>query len=424
MEFFCVISSDGHATALMEDYRPYIEQRFHEDFDEFLKLWNKDGSRTFEAPSLGLRLEPKYLDEWTTRMLDTGRVKGNSDPQLRLKELAREGISGEVLFPDIGLPFELYTHIRAAAKGVKPADDEHMAAGMRAYNRWLADFVSIAPERFAGMGIVQWHDVETAVKEIKWMREAGLKGVVLPRFPPELPLFHPHYEPVWNVLEDLGMVVNSHMGMSSTSNRPMDYPGVPHVACSIRMFVPEAMFLCHNILNHLIWGGVLERHPNVRVAFTEQGSAWVVGMLRDMDYTYTGSYFRTDFHDTIRCKPSEYFDRQCFMGSSTFSRHEVEMRHEIGLHKMMLGMDYPHHEGTLIEGTRNYLRATLGAANVPANEARLLLGENAAAAFGFDLKALEPVAAQIGVTPESVLTPPEEDLYPRGDVNRPGSVVV
>jgi hypothetical protein len=174
-------------------------------------------------------------------------------------------------------------------------------------------------------------------------------------------------------------------------------------------------------LSHLIWGGVFERHPTLKFAFTEQGSSWVVGMLRDLDYSYDGSYFRTDVRGTIRCKPSEYFERQCFLGASTFSRWEIESRHEIGVDKMMIGMDYPHHEGTLIEGTQNYLRATLGAANVPVDEARRLLGETAARVFDFDLVKLDRVARRIGLEPADVLTPPDIDLYPRGDVNRPGS---
>ena len=86
---------------------------------------------------------------------------------------------------------------------------------------------------------------------------------------------------------------------------------------------------------------------------------------------------------------------------------------------MMLGMDFPHHEGTISITTRDYLRATLGAAHVPPEEARQLLGENAAKVFGFDLVKLSPIAVRLGMHAEDVLTPPEEDLFPRGDVHKP-----
>lgn len=422
MENLCIISSDGHAGARMEEYRPYLDAEYRDEFDSFVLEWNEHGSRNFEPPSLRNRLDPEFVDEWIEKMMDTGRVEGNYDPCIRIKESEREGVTAEVLFPDFGMPFELYSGSLASAKGLPPRDEEHVVAGNKAFNRWLADFVSYAPARFAGMAAVSWNDVDAAVREIRQIRADGLRGIVLPNFPHEYPLFHDKYTPIWDVIAELDLVVNSHLAMSSTSDRPIYVPGAPHPACATRVLVPEGMFFCHNILAHLIWGGVLERYPTIRFAFSEQGSSWVLGMLRDMDYSYQGSYFRTDFHDVIRSKPSEYFSRQCFLGSSILSKAEVELRHDIGLHNMMCGYDYPHHEGTLLEGTRNYFRATLGAANVPLDEARLLLGENAARVFRFDMEELAPIANQIGVTPEDVLTPPEIDLYPRGDVKRPGSL--
>jgi hypothetical protein len=86
---------------------------------------------------------------------------------------------------------------------------------------------------------------------------------------------------------------------------------------------------------------------------------------------------------------------------------------------MMVGVDYPHHEGTWNGGNINYLRATFGPNDVPLAEARLMLGETAAKVFGFDLAALAPVIEQFGRTAEQILTPPTEDLFPRGDVNKP-----
>jgi len=62
----------------------------------------------------------------------------------------------------------------------------------------------------------------------------------------------------------------------------------------------------------------------------------------------------------------------------------------------MVGVDYPHHEGTWNGGTQNWFQATLGANEVPEAEARKMLGENAAAVFGFDLEALRPLAERIG----------------------------
>jgi predicted TIM-barrel fold metal-dependent hydrolase len=331
-----------------------------------------------------------------------------------------EGVVAEVLFPDFGVPFQLYSPLLASKMQVTPPSAQHIAAGYRAFNRWLAEFCQSAPERFAGLAFVAWDDVDAAVKEIRWAHGAGLKGLLLPSFSPEFPLYHEMFTPVWDTLQELNMVVHSHLGMTSTSNVPVYTPSLPHPACGQRLFSSVSIFFCHNVLDHLIWGGVLERYPDLRVVFTEQGSAWTINALIRMDFSYEGSYFRTDLHDAIRSRPSEYFHRQCYLGSSTFSRAEVEARHQIGLDKMMLGMDYPHHEGTLLDGgTTDYLQATVGAAGVPAEEARIMLGKTAAGVYDFDLKALGRIADRVGPSLDLVLTPPKEDKYPRGDVKKP-----
>jgi predicted TIM-barrel fold metal-dependent hydrolase len=415
-----VISSDGHAGALMADYRPYLDERYRDEFDDFLVEWNDHGSRNFDLPALKMRLDPESIVEWNEAMVLTDRINGFPDSHQRLKEQEREGVTAEVLFPDFGVPFQLYSESVASALGRPPADEEHKQAGMRAFNRWLVDYMSVAPERFAGLAAVSWQmGAEEAIADIRWACEAGFKGIVLPHFDPQVPAYAPSFEPVWQTLEDLNMVVNIHGSMSSTSSQPISTPDAPHPACALQMFIPQQVFFTHNLLRHLIWGCVLERHPKLKVVFTEVGSSWVVGVLQDMDYVYDGSYFRTDYRHLLPSKPSEYFQRQCFLGSSIFSRAEVAGRREIGIDKMMLGMDFPHHEGTLVHTTKEYLRATLGASDVPLGEARRLLGLNAASVYGFDLEQLGSVATRIGSRPQDVLMPPDRDLYPRGDVHKP-----
>jgi len=414
-----VISSDGHATARMEEYRGYLDAEFREEFDAFVVEYKSKGSRNFDPPALRQRLDPELVEAWKEHMVDHGRLEGSSDPHARLSELDRECIAAEVLFPDFGLPFELYSPGLAAAKGYPPPDRAHARAAKRAHNRWVADFCSVAPERFAGMAVVDWTDTEDAVEEITWAKNAGLKGVVLPFFDPAVPLYHPRFDPIWSTLEDLDLVVNSHQALSGTSNVPAQTSGVRHPASAIRLSAGWLLFIVHDLLPQVIWGGVLERFPALKFVVTESGSSWVVAVLADMDFAYQGSYLRGDIRDALPIRPSEYFARQCYLGSSIFSRAEIEARHAIGIDKMMLGEDYPHHEGTFHSGTAHYFRATLGASGVPENEARALLGETAATVFGFDTEALAPVAARLGLRAEDILVAPDEDLFPLGDVKKP-----
>src|ERR1700747_772040 len=107
MEKALIVSSDGHAMALMHDYRPYLPPHLRDEFDEFLKLYDErgQGRRTFDRSSLSARCDPEVVEQWMNDVFE--RLDGNHNPHRRIAELDAEGIAGEVLFPDFGLPFEL-----------------------------------------------------------------------------------------------------------------------------------------------------------------------------------------------------------------------------------------------------------------------------------------------------------------------------
>ncbi len=417
-----IISSDGHAVARMPDYREYLPAGQRDDFDEFLKTYAKDGSRSSDSKSLANRLDKEEVERWIKEVEEPGRLEGQGDPHKRLRELDREGIAAEVLFPDFGLAFELYSPFIAALTGFERTPGQVEAANT-AHNRWLADFCSVAPERFAGLAVLTLDDIEASVKEIRWAREAGLKGIVLPKFSDDRPVFHERFEPVWAVLEELDFPVAVHTSISSITNvLPVGtLKAAPHPSISFPVISALTFFQTQQLLTHLIWGGVLERHPRLRVVMTETGTGWIVSALKGLDYSWEQSYLRRDVRELVPRRPSEYYQRQVYMGSSIFSRAEAEARDEVGIGKILIGMDYPHHEGTWAAGpgTLRYLQATLGAAGVPAPEARLMLGENAAGVYGLDVAALAPTVARMGWSIDEILAVPDADYFPRGDVNKP-----
>ncbi len=414
-----IVSSDGHATARMPDYRPYLPTHMRDDFDAFCMVYKEEGSKSFEVKSLQFRLDPEEVERWRTGFVESGRVEGYWNLESRFRELDSEGIAAEVLFPDFGLPFEMRGAPALASTADYQRTPEQVDAGYRAYNRWLVDFCSRAPERFAPLAAMSFDDVDAVLAEVKWAKDVGMKGVILPHFDEEYPVYHPRYDPVWSLLEDLEMVANCHSGMSSvTKYRYRISPTAPR-ECIVPLHGPHTYFMAQQLLTQFIWGGVLEHHPRLKLVMTEVGSAWIVGALRQMDYTWEGSYHRRDSHNIVKQKPSEYFRRQCYLGSSIYSRAEVEARYEIGLEQMMLGMDYPHHEGTYLGGTLNYLQATVGAAGVPAAEATKMLGETAVRVYGLDHSALDKVADRIGPPLDTVLKKPTAELFPRGDVHKP-----
>src|ERR1700691_3787827 len=90
-----MISSDGHATARMEDYREYLDSDLLEEFDAFLAVYRPYAEQHWGRPmftSTQMRLDPEEFDPWIHRNADTGRLDGNSDPSRRLQELESEGV--------------------------------------------------------------------------------------------------------------------------------------------------------------------------------------------------------------------------------------------------------------------------------------------------------------------------------------------
>jgi len=417
-----VVSSDGHAVAEMPAYREYLPSSLHAEFDEFCKVHAVEGLRTIEPESLLQRTDQDVVEQWIESVIETDRLGGQSDPAKRLVELDREGIAAEVLFSDFGLAFELYPPLIAAIRGYR-RDPRHVEAGNKAHNRWLADFCRESPKRFAGLAVLSFADVDDTVAEIRRAKQDGLRGIVLPAASEDRPFFHQSFEPIWNVLEELEMPVTTHTAISSITDHVATgtLKAVPHPACAAPLMTAQVFFFTQQILGHFIWSGLLERHPKLQLVMTEQGSGWVVAALTGMDYSWERSYLRRDIREVVPRPPSDYFRRQVHLGSSLFSRAEAENRRQIGVDKMMIGADYPHHEGTwgAGPGQREWLRATLGAANVPADEARLMLGENAVRLWQLDRDVLVDVAARIGPTMGEILTPPTDEFFPRGDIHKP-----
>ena len=428
-----MISSDGHATAKMEDYRPYVEPGMREQFDEFLALYKVKGTRISEESSMRKNFDSEFVDIWKHNVLDQDRLEGTWDVERRFEEMAIGGLAAEVIFNDFGIPFELGNPLFSALNNYRMTPEQRVA-GYKAFNRWLVDWISPQPHRFAGMALIAFDDVDDAMTEIRWAKENGLRGILLPFFTAAEPVFHERFEPIWSLLEELEMPANSHTAASGTFDAAMlpssdselfPAPAVmPHPASAAPLRSKMVFYSIHQFMVQFVWGGVFENHPNLHLVFTEAGSAWAPGLIAGMDYTWDGAFTPRSIRDLVKRPPSEYFRRQVHLGSSVFSRAEMENVHKIGVDQVTLGMDFPHPEGTWGMGLNDaghleYLNATVGAAKVPAEDARKILGENALKLWGFDRAKLQPVVDAHGKSMADILKVPDVDNFPRGDVGKP-----
>ncbi len=114
----------------------------------------------------------------------------------------------------------------------------------------------------------------------------------------------------------------------------------------------------------------------------------------------------------LRKLPSEYFSRNCYLGSSPLRLPECQMRYQIGVDRIMWGNDFPHIEGTY-PYTMEVLRFVF--ADVPEGEVRAMLAGNAAGVYSFDLDALQPIVDRVGPTMEEIMAPLDE--VPQGSMS-------
>jgi predicted TIM-barrel fold metal-dependent hydrolase len=394
---YTVISADCHAGADLLDYRPYLERRHHEAFD----AWAAD----FVNPYQDL-MAPEAGRNW-----DSGR---------RLAELEADGIVAEVVFPNTVPPFFPSGSLTAPAPTA--GEFELRWAGLRAHNRWLADFCALAPGRRAGVVQILLGDVEAAVGEVRWAKEAGLTGgILLPGAPPGsgVPELHSGvYDPLWAVCEELDVPVNHHAGSAS--------PPLGDEPAARAVFMVETTWFSHRALWHLIFGGAFRRHPGLRLVLTEQGSGWIPGVLDMLEY-YHGrlvaaaagkgqtaeAKFGAGLAESMGKGPRAVWQENCFVGASFMRPHEAALRERIGLDKIMWGSDYPHDEGTY-PYTREGLR--IAYAGLPPAEIAAMAGGNAARVYGFDLGLLAPIAARTGPTVAELEEPLKE---PPADATSP-----
>ena len=248
------------------------------------------------------------------------------DPAERVKVLDAEGIDIAVLYPGLGL----------ALGGIK--DPGLAAASCRVYNDWLSDFVAHAPDRLQGVGALPIQSPAAALTEVIHIAELGLRGAfVRPNPTPTSALHGSELDPVWSALEEAGLALAFHpaghqdvMGAARGLSAYMA-PGTHH---------PNILMIDDYVtLSNLVYGGVLERHPHLRVAILESGGGWIGHWMDRMDEFYESYDWCTP---GLSLKPSDYFRRQCVVSFDPGEHTMAMLANFVGPDSLIWASDFPH----------------------------------------------------------------------------------
>ena len=378
-----IISVDGHVRASRSDYRDYVEQRYLDVYDDWVR--QQEAAGTPESGNLSPGLD--VTSQW--------------DSDLRVKDLESQGVVAEVLFPN-GLPFQ-----------TRPFDDvgtfstpELNRQARLTYNRWLADFCALTPGRRAGQAVVSFDDVDQAVADLHWAKEHGLAGMMMPALlPGDTFFFDPVLDPVWAACQELDLPVSQHGGSGAPAYNPPGFAAIMTLAY-------EHSFFSGRSLWQMILGGVFERFPDLRMAFVETEGDWIASAIRKLDKRlgwgddWTGWAAILQRERAFNRRARDYWADNCYSGISPFTDDQVPLEElarpsaeyevfAIGCDNAMFGVDYPHFE-SIFPDTKASVDALVAHPSITGDVAAKIMCGTAARVYGFDLERLQADADRVG----------------------------
>jgi predicted TIM-barrel fold metal-dependent hydrolase len=307
-------------------------------------------------------------------------VRRLTDPELRIKDQDRDGVSGEVLYGILGTTGRMN-------------DPEAAVEVMRVYNEWLADFCTTHPDRYAGLASIPNHPLDAAITEVERVAKRGaLRGLDIANSPDLKPLWDPHWNPLWEVINACGLPLHFHtvggyvpdhirkvvlIGSDPSRAALPDAPAValPVARAAFATSITQFQINMANILTSMVFSGALERYPGLKVVLGEAGIGWIPYVLWRMD-----AEWEDQFKDlSLTMAPSEYWRRQCWATYQT-DPIGVKLLDELGADRVMWGSDFPHPDGVWPD-SQEVIQRELG--HLPEATRAKVAGENAARLYGF-----------------------------------------
>lgn len=420
---YIVVSTDTHAAPETFDrYLSYVDPKYRSEIESYgamdlaqarsefgnLDAAHVDDEDVVRAAAIrkaaGMSIDIESATDWFD-LYSEDLVFADDCGGKRLDALEKLGVHAEVTFPNPHLAGVL-PHVTGSFSSFKAGGPQELLwPAIEGYNRWLADFCSAAPGRRAGIIQLSLHDMDRAVREIQWAREAGIFGGV--SLPPMswldgLPGYaDAYYDPLWSACEEYEMVVDIHTAGGGSEDTRFYDPVHGGIIALYEVFV-----FSRRLLWFIVLGGVFDRHPKLKVAIAENGSQWFPSLIRDLELVYNG-HAGAPMRARLKMSPAEYLRKHVWLAGSLMQRHEAEIRYEIGIDRLMWGSDYPHLEGAppIHRETMQYVLGGL-----PQDDIRRILGTNALDLWPFDESQLQAVADRVGPTVDDLATQgsPEE----------------
>jgi predicted TIM-barrel fold metal-dependent hydrolase len=259
MKSFPIIDADGHVTETNESLKRHLKKEFRNRPLMHSEPWD----RTFGG-TLGKR---------------------NEDPQVQLQDMDLDGIDIQVIFP---------SHLSLNVE--READLATDIA--RAYNDWLAEFCATDPKRLKGVAMVALQDIQAAIREVRRAaEELGFVGVMMPTNVRDQDIGRREYWPFYEEVERLGIGLALHGGIRAAERMHGRFDTF------IAVHSLSFPFECMAAVTGLVFAGVPEKFPKLRIAALEACCGWVPFLMDRLDEEYEKRGWKEA--PLLKKKPSE-----------------------------------------------------------------------------------------------------------------------
>ena len=381
-----VIDADTHFTEPHDLWTSRAPEGLAERLPRVVDL---DGHPTWTvgATTLGRAMASSVIDR------DGNRCRGSSflgwgfddthpgayDVPTRLAVMDELGIHAQIVYPNVaGFGGQKFAEV---------GDPESRRLCVEIYNDAMAEIQEASRGRLYPMALLPWWDVAATVAEAERIAVAGLRGVNLtsdPQVQSALPdLGDRAWDPLWETCADLALPVHFHIGASQTTLAWYGSSPWPSHGDDQKLGIGSAMMYITNarVLANVIYSGMLERHPRLKVVSVESGIGWIPFVLEALDHQANETAAGT--MDYLSMPPSAYFRRQIY-ACYWFERQDVAHTFEVlGTDNILFETDFPH-PTCLYPDSLAY--AAEGLAGVSPEVQRKVLQDNAAALYRIPLR--------------------------------------
>ncbi len=371
MANYTVLSSDSHIIEPEDLWEKRIDRKFKDRAPRIFRQGNSDQWYCDGVPfgNIGINQQAGVRFEDPEKLTREGSMDtvplGGIDPDEHVKDMQKDGVSGGVLYPSQGLT--LWSRV--------PASDL-LSAIFRAYNDHLAEFCNAHPKWLKGIATINVDDIADGVGELERAADIGLAGAMI-SVRPILRYDHPGYDRLWAAAQELDMPLSLHTG----TERWMPGTDPRNIVGQDPFDFPNREYDARQCVNSMIFSGVFERYPKLKVGVVEFEIAWAPYFMQRMDGFYgeraSGVHGKRFKNGAL---PSDFFRSNIFIG---FQEDDlgIELRHHIGVDGLLWGSDYPHAESTFPK-SREIIDQILS--NVPEEEKAKIAGGNTAKLYHFN----------------------------------------